>query len=75
MSKEPINDLGRWMARNRYTDPAFAGELSKYTVKPVAARTVYKWRHGLSVPRRTTMAAIKAVTADEVNADSFVEKP
>lgn len=67
--------LELWMNANRWSDPAFAAELSKHTAKPITGRAVYKWRHRQRKPRGGNMRAITIVTHGEITANDFYEVP
>lgn len=74
MTKAAVNRLGEWMKANRYSDPLFAAEVSKRQPRrPVSAKTVFNWRHGVRVPRAHSMSTIMEITNYEVTANDFVK--
>lgn len=67
--------LAEWMKQHRWSDPAFAAEVSKHLKKPITARAVFKWRHRERVPRPAAQRAIAIVTNGEVTANDLMGLP
>jgi hypothetical protein len=65
--------LETWMRENRYSDPAFAREVSKVANHIYSARSVENWRRGFSMPRFEAVEAMRAVTAGAVTYEDHVE--
>lgn len=72
MAGKPKTKLGEWMKANRYSDKAFADEVSSRAAKTVTSHAVFNWRHGLSMPRSGNMHVIKEITNGQVMPNDFV---
>jgi hypothetical protein len=71
-SPDPVTTLGRWMAENRYSDPAFAREinarLTKRGLASISHRSVQNWRKGLAVPQAVVAEVIDEITGSAITA-------
>lgn len=69
-----LSELGRWMRKNRYSISGLTELIrSELGVRYLSQRTVENWIYARAVPTGKNMKAIKAITGDEVTADSFIE--
>lgn len=70
--KKPTTKLAVWMKSNRWNDKLFADEVSSRSPNTVSAHTVFNWRHGISIPRKSSMRAIEEITAGIVTPNDFI---
>lgn len=65
--------LDKYMKDRGLSDPKFAALLDENLKrsKPIAAHTIYRYRHGMAIPVKEIMLAIYFITGGLVDANSF----
>lgn len=63
-----MKQLDTWMTENDETDESFGQRIGRSRLQ------VFKYRHGLAVPRKDAMESIGEVTKGQVNPSSFYAK-